>query len=48
MILVFFPALCFLLSMYCASTTPPKSAHTVALATAPTFTTALLSISLPG
>lgn len=44
-ILVFFPALCFLVKMYWANTTPPNSAHTVTLAIAPTLTTAFLSMS---
>lgn len=44
MILVFFPALFFLATMYCASATPPNRAHRLALAAAPTFTTAALSM----
>lgn len=45
MIFVFLPALFFLATIYWARTTPPKRAQTLALATAPTFTTAVLSIT---
>lgn len=45
MIRVFFPARFFLATMYCARTTPPKRIHTLALAAAPTFTTAVLSMA---
>lgn len=47
MILVFFPALFFLAKMYWARTTPPKRTHTLALAAALTFTTAVLSMTVP-
>lgn len=46
MILVFFPARFFLATMYWARTTPPNKAHTLALAAAPTFTTAVLSMTV--
>lgn len=44
MILVFLPVFFFMVKMYCASTTPPTSAHTLALATAPILATAVLSM----
>ena len=47
MIRVFFPARFFLATIYCARTTPPKRTHTLALAAAPTFTTAVLSMATP-
>lgn len=43
-ILVFLPVFFFMVKMYWASTTPPTSAHTLALATAPIFATAVLSM----
>lgn len=46
MILVFFPARFFLATMYWARTTPPNRAQTLALAAAPTFTTAVLSMTV--
>lgn len=46
MILVFFPALFFFATMYCARATPPNRAHRLALAAAPTFTTAVLSMAV--
>lgn len=49
MILVFLPVFFFMVKMYCASTTPPTSAHTLALATAPILATAVLSmVVVPG
>lgn len=45
MILVFLPVFFFMVKMYWASTTPPTRAHTLALATAPTLATALLSMA---
>lgn len=50
MILVFLPVFFFMVKMYCASTTPPTSAHTLALATAPILATAVLSmvVAVPG
>lgn len=45
MILVFFPARFFLATMYWARTTPPNRAHTLALAAAPTLTTAVRSMA---
>lgn len=46
MILVFFPARFFLATMYWARTTPPNRAQTLAPAAAPTFTTAVLSMTV--
>lgn len=49
MILVFLPVFFFMVKMYCASTTPPTNAHTLALATAPILATAVLSmVVVPG
>lgn len=49
MILVFLPVFFFMVKIYCASTTPPTSAHTLALATAPILATAVLSmVAVPG
>lgn len=49
MILVFLPVFFFMVKIYCASTTPPTSAHTLALATAPILATAVLSMAaVPG
>lgn len=45
MIFVFLPVFFFMVKMYCASTTPPTRAHTLALATAPTLATAARSMA---
>lgn len=45
MILVFLPVFLFMVNRYWASTTPATRPHTLALATAPTRTTAALSMN---